>query len=167
MKLEQREYTTNSADETRDLGRQIAAHLKPGDVIALVGPLGAGKTQFVKGLAAGLGVGDPRSVNSPTFVLVQEYHGRLTLYHLDAYRLGSVKELSAIGFDELCDAGGVVVVEWADRVRSLLPESAIGIELAPTGESTRRVTLAAQAADVSRFTTDDPMPNMNQSRNPA
>ncbi len=141
MKLERREYTTNSAEETRDLGRQFASQLRAGDVIALVGPLGAGKTQFVKGLAAGLGVTDPRSVNSPTFVLVQEYHGRLTLYHLDAYRLGSVKELSAIGFDELCDAGGVVVVEWADKVQSLLPEAAIWIELMPTGESARSIVL--------------------------
>ncbi len=140
MKLERREYTTNSADETRDLGQRIAAHLKPGDVIALVGPLGAGKTQFVKGLAAGLGVADQRSVNSPTFVLVQEYHGRLTLYHLDAYRLGSVKELSAIGFDELCDSGGVVVVEWADKVKSVLPQSAIWIEFTPSSESERKVT---------------------------
>jgi len=158
VRLARREYTTNSADETRDLGKQVAAHLRPGDVIALVGPLGAGKTQFVKGLAAGLGVTDPRSVNSPTFVLVQEYHGRLTLYHLDAYRLGSVKELSAIGFDELCDAGGVVVVEWADRVKSLLPESAIQIEMTPTGETVRRINITGVAIGKTETNASPPAP---------
>lgn len=125
--------------ETRAAGRALAAALGPGDVIGLVGPLGAGKTQFVKGLAAGLDVADERGVNSPTFVLVQEYHGRLTLYHIDAYRLARAGELAALGFDELCDAGGVVVVEWADRVESLLPDDAVRIELSPLDATARRL----------------------------
>jgi len=136
-------------DETRAAGRVVADVLGPGDVIGLVGPLGAGKTQFVKGLAAGLGVADERGVNSPTFVLVQEYRGRLTLYHVDAYRLGRAGELAALGFDELCDAGGVVVVEWVDRVESLMPDDAIRIELSPLDATGRRLVVRGSAPRIA------------------
>lgn len=143
--------TSDSPDTTRGHAQALAANLQPGDVVALVGPLGAGKTQFVKGLAAGLGVADPQGVNSPTFTLIQEYHGRITLYHLDAYRLAGARELEALGFDELCDAGGVTVVEWADRVTSLLPEETIWIDFIPTGERTRTLTLRAAAPVAARL----------------
>lgn len=136
-------------EETRAAGRALAAAFDPGDVIGLVGPLGAGKTQFVKGLAAGLGVADERGVNSPTFVLVQEYHGRLTLYHIDAYRLARAAELAALGFDELCEAGGVVVVEWADRVESLLPDSAFRIDLLPLDATARRLVVRGAARRIA------------------
>jgi tRNA threonylcarbamoyladenosine biosynthesis protein TsaE len=151
MTCDRLEWVSGSVEETREIARAIGSRLLAGDVIALAGPLGAGKTQFVKGLAAGLGVVDERNVNSPTFVLVQEYHGRLTLYHLDAYRLGSAAELTAIGFDEICDAGGVVVIEWADRVRSLVPDSAVWVELIPTGAATRRIELRADARSFARL----------------
>ncbi len=143
--------TSDSPEATRDQAQALAANLQPGDVVALVGPLGAGKTQFVKGLAAGLGVVDPQGVNSPTFTLIQEYHGRATLYHLDAYRLAGARELDALGFDELLDAGGVVVVEWADRVSAMLPPEAIWIELTPTGEQSRTLTVRAPALIATRF----------------
>jgi tRNA threonylcarbamoyladenosine biosynthesis protein TsaE len=136
-------------DETRTAGRVLADVLGPGDVIGLVGPLGAGKTQLVKGLAAGLGVADERGVNSPTFVLVQEYRGRLTLYHVDAYRLARAGELAALGFDELCDAGGVVVVEWVDRVESLMPDDAIRIELSPLDATGRRLVVRGSAPHIA------------------
>lgn len=119
----------------------------PGDVIGLVGPLGAGKTQLVKGIAAGLGVTEERRVSSPTFVLVNEYDGRLHLWHVDVYRLADVRELDAIGFDEMVASGGVVVVEWADRAAALLPTATIWMELTPEGESRRRIV--ARTADAA------------------
>ncbi len=136
-------------EETRAAGRALAGALEPGDVVGLVGPLGAGKTQFIKGLAAGLEVADERGVNSPTFVLVQQYHGRLTLYHIDAYRLARAGELAALGFDELCDAGGVVVIEWADRVESLLPDSAVRIDLMPLDATARRLVVRGGASRIA------------------
>lgn len=129
---------SDSVEATREIGRRLGEHLRGGEVIALVGPLGAGKTQFVKGLAAGLGVADERVVTSPTFVLCNEYRGRLMLYHLDAYRLTGPHELDALGFAEMCDAGGVVVVEWAERMAGLIPAEAVCITLTQGAASTHR-----------------------------
>lgn len=124
------EHTLRSAAETLAAGRALGELLVPGDVIALDGQLGAGKTQFVKGLALGLSVPVDEPVVSPTFVLVREYIGRLKLYHLDAYRLGSSAELEALGWEEmLADDQAVVALEWADRVADALPASACHIEL--------------------------------------
>ena len=107
------------------LGRALGGCLRPGDVVALVGPLGAGKTYFAKGLAAGLGVADTARVVSPSFVLEREYEGRrgvgIRLRHVDAYRLRHPGELTELGAEELFDESGVTVVEWADR----FPEGAI------------------------------------------
>jgi len=105
------------------LGRDAAARAEAGTVFALVGDLGAGKTHWTKGLAAGLG--SPATVTSPTFSLVHEYPAaRLPLFHLDFYRLESAEELIALGWDEYLDAGGVIVAEWADKFPELLPPSA-------------------------------------------
>ena len=129
-----------SPELTLELGRALGRLLKPGDLVALGGPLGAGKTQFVKGLAVGLGVPDDEPVTSPTFVLVREYVGRLRLYHLDAYRLAGADELLALGLDEmLADPGAVVAVEWADRVADALPAAAWLVDLEHAGEQTRDV----------------------------
>lgn len=130
-------FTTQSVEQTQALGRRLGELLQPGDVIALVGQLGAGKTYFVKGIAAGLGVDDDRQVNSPTFVLVNEYTGRVPVHHLDVYRLGEPEELTAIGFEEMCTSDGVVIVEWADRVREVLPERTVWVEIAVTGAEER------------------------------
>ncbi len=135
--------TSASVDQTRSLGRRVGELLQPGICIGLVGPLGAGKTQFVKGLAAGVGVPDDVTVNSPTFVIVNEYPGRLHVYHVDAYRLGGVDELAALGFEEMTRSGGVVAVEWADRVAALLPEDHLAVHFDHTGESSRHITLRA------------------------
>ena len=111
---------SHSAEETITLGRTIAATLHRGDVLALCGDLGAGKTHFVKGLAAGLGAS--ASVTSPTFTLIHEYpDGRLTLYHFDFYRLESEDEALNIGLDEYLDGDGACVIEWADKFPALLP----------------------------------------------
>lgn len=130
------------APATLALGRRIGGLLRPGDCVALHGPLGAGKTTFVKGVAEALGVPPEEPVVSPTFVVVREYAGRLRLYHIDAYRLGSAEELIAAGLDEmLSDAGGVTLIEWADRVASVLPAEAWHVTL-------RHVDAARREAEV-------------------
>ncbi len=106
--------------QTQALGRRIGAVLQPGDVVGLVGPLGAGKTQLAKGIAVGLGVADSRQVNSPTFVLVNEHAGRMHVYHLDVYRLSGAGELESRGFEAMCGGAAGVMVVWADRVRSVM-----------------------------------------------
>jgi tRNA threonylcarbamoyladenosine biosynthesis protein TsaE len=112
--------TSHSPADTFVLGQQLAASLRPGDVLALDGDLGAGKTQFVKGLAAGLG--HPGEVTSPTFTLVHEYTGgRLPLFHFDFYRLESEAEVLRIGLDDYLEAGGVTAIEWAGKFPALLP----------------------------------------------
>ena len=116
-----------------------------GTLIALAGPLGAGKTELVKGLAEGLGVSAEEPVVSPTFVLVREYAGRHPLFHCDAYRLGSFEEAEALGLDEMRRAG-VLVVEWADRFEELLADADVRIELAHGGASERELTLSADDA---------------------
>ena len=118
---------TSTEQETLMLGRRLGAALGGGEVVALDGDLGAGKTVFVKGLAMGLGIA--REILSPTFTLVREYQGRVALYHFDVYRLGDADELFEIGFDEYLDAGGVVVVEWAERIRQYLPEETLFIKI--------------------------------------
>ncbi len=118
---------TSSADDTRSLGRAISETLRPGDVVALVGDLGAGKTAFVQGAAAGLGVTDP--VVSPTFTLVREYDGRIHVVHVDVYRLDRINDVVDLGFDEFVDGSNVVFVEWGDVIQGLLPESWLAVEL--------------------------------------
>ncbi len=123
------ELLSESPEQTRAWGAALAGCLAAGDVVALVGHLGAGKTQWVKGLAEGLGI-DPAEVHSPTFTLINEYEapaGRM-LYHVDAYRLTGPDELDALGFDEMVARGdGITAVEWADRVGDLIPPGAITI----------------------------------------
>jgi tRNA threonylcarbamoyladenosine biosynthesis protein TsaE len=114
---------SHSAEETYRAGSEEAARVRAGDVLALVGDLGAGKTQWVKGLAAGLG--SEAAVTSPTFTLIHEYAGgRLPLYHVDCYRLERPEELLGIGLDDYLDGRGVLVIEWADKFPELLPATA-------------------------------------------
>jgi tRNA threonylcarbamoyladenosine biosynthesis protein TsaE len=115
------EYLSNSVDETIKIGCNIGSQLKGGEVIALTGPLGSGKTYLVKGIAEGAEAGEKSvPVNSPTFVLVNEYSGRLDIFHIDAYRINSIKEFEQIGFDDFCYPNSAVLIEWADKVESAL-----------------------------------------------
>ena len=143
------ELCSTSPDDTIRIGRELADYLAFGDVVALVGPLGAGKTQLVKGIALGLGVPDSRLVNSPTFVLLNEYSGRVLIHHLDAYRLTHAADLEALGFEEICAGDAVVVVEWADRVFDAIPATALWIDLAVVGDNERRLTLRTASADMA------------------
>ena len=120
--------TTNSEEQTERLGRLLAAELAAGMVVGLVGPLSAGKTRLVKALASALGV-DRDEVNSPTFVLIQEYPARIPLYHFDTYRLRDLEEFLELGAEELMAGEGVCLIEWADRVADVLPEETLWIEI--------------------------------------
>ncbi len=132
--------TSNSPDETIELGRKIGSQLKGGEVIAVCGPLGSGKTHLIKGIAAGAGAKDCREVNSPTFVIVNEYSGRLDIYHIDAYRLNSVSEFEMLGFDDFCYPRSVVLIEWADKIEPALQATDyIRIELEHAGEIQRKI----------------------------
>lgn len=132
---------TASVTETEDVAARLASRLTGGETLALHGDLGAGKTQFVRGLVRGLG-GRPRSVSSPTFVLMNVYaSGRLTVFHLDAYRVSGAEDFEAIGFTELFDQGGVVVVEWAERVSDLLPSDVIDVRIKPIAEGRRNIAI--------------------------
>ena len=115
--------TSHSPEETFEFGKQFASELKPGDVLALCGDLGAGKTHFVKGIAVGLGI--ETEATSPTFTLIHEYPGgRLPLYHIDLYRLEEPEEALNIGLDEYLDGNGVTAIEWADKFEVLIPRDA-------------------------------------------
>ena len=133
------EYTTRSEDETAALARDLAATLRAGDVLLLSGNLGAGKTAFVRGLADGLGI-DPREVSSPTFTLVHEYRGgRLTLYHVDLYRLERAAT-EDLGLEELGAGDGVLAIEWPDRLTHSRP-AAKTVHLEIVDDETRRVSV--------------------------
>jgi len=125
---------TRSAGATRSLGERLGRLLAAGDVVALVGDLGAGKTQFVRGLCRGAGVPDDE-VSSPTFAIVATYRGRLPIHHADLYRIGDDDELYATGFHDLVGGPGATVVEWADRVKGALPRERLEIHLAHDARS--------------------------------
>lgn len=118
---------TNSAKETESLGESLAPLLKPGDVLALTGELGSGKTTFTKGIARGLEVTRCEYVNSPSFVLIKEYKGRINLYHLDLYRLDKLYEIEYIGLQEYLNGEGIMVIEWAEKLKRLLPKEYLAI----------------------------------------
>ena len=131
-----------SLTETEALGRRLAAHVFPGAVVALVGTLGAGKTLLVRAIAKGLDIPNPAVVNSPTFVLIQEYEARLPIYHFDAYRLASEAQFADLGVHEYFQGNGVCLVEWADKVPTCLPAERLEIRITITGQQSRRLAIA-------------------------
>jgi len=142
-----RRLTSRSARATWQLGRRLGAALQPGDVVALVGDLGAGKTQLVRGACAGAGV-DEGDVSSPTFAIVQTYRGRLPFHHADLYRLADLDELYATGFMDLVGGDGALVVEWADKVAGWAPAELLEIRLEEVAgrPSSRRIALVGTGA---------------------
>jgi tRNA threonylcarbamoyladenosine biosynthesis protein TsaE len=133
-----REILSASEEETSSAGEALGGTLKPGEVVLLHGALGAGKTAFVRGLARGLGA-DPEDVSSPTFTLIQQYSGRVTLYHVDLYRL-EPREVEDLGLDELTDGDGVVAIEWAERWQ-IPPAVAVEVTIEDAGADSRRIRI--------------------------
>lgn len=130
---------SNCEAQTGLAGEKLAKVLKPGDVIAFYGDLGAGKTAFIRGLARGLGL-DAR-VNSPTFTIVNEYLGKVPLFHFDMYRLGDAEELFEIGWEDYLERGGVCAVEWSENVEGAFPPETIVVKIHKTGECDREIEI--------------------------
>ena len=131
--------TSTTPEQTATAGETLGRTLGPADVVALYGELGAGKTCFIQGLAAGLGV--TTQATSPTFVLVNEYRGRLPVHHVDAYRTGSLTELMDLGLLDLLGGDGVTLVEWAERAEPLLPARTVRVRIDGVGDEPRAITI--------------------------
>ena len=136
--------TTNNVSETIRIGKRIGALLQPGDVVALVGDLGTGKTHLIKGLAAGAGVKRTAYVSSPSFTLINEYPGKIPFCHLDLYRLETKDEVEDLGLEEIFQGRGITVIEWADKIPSLLPRELLWIHLHDVGEHHRSVEITGK-----------------------
>ncbi|MFA5148163.1 MAG: tRNA (adenosine(37)-N6)-threonylcarbamoyltransferase complex ATPase subunit type 1 TsaE [Candidatus Omnitrophota bacterium] len=133
--------TTKGERETIRVGEEIAKHLRPGDMVALSGDLGAGKTTLVKGIAKGLGVRNYRYVNSPSFTIVKEYKGKVPLFHFDVYRLNNLKDIEDIGYEDYLARNGVVVIEWSNKMARILPNRHLDISLKISGPAKRAITI--------------------------
>ncbi|MFA4843497.1 MAG: tRNA (adenosine(37)-N6)-threonylcarbamoyltransferase complex ATPase subunit type 1 TsaE [Candidatus Margulisiibacteriota bacterium] len=137
-------YHSKSAEDTVQLGKKIGSILQPNDIIALTGQLGAGKTTLIQGIAAGIGVKD--YVTSPTFIIINEYQGRLPFYHIDLYRLDEIKEVEDLGIEEYFNRGGVCVIEWAEKLGGLLPANAERITIERLSENERNICVSSGLA---------------------
>lgn len=135
---------TTSAEATIRLGQRLGRYLKAGDVLALIGELGSGKTTLVKGIAQGLGVKQKEHICSPSFVLIKEYTGRIPLFHLDLYRLDKVSDIKYLGVEEYLFDDGVCAIEWAEKMRMLLPDY-FEINLTVKGEQKREIKFCAHS----------------------
>ena len=135
---------TKSPEQTMHLGRICGAMLPPGSVIALIGDLGSGKTVFVKGVAQGVGVIDEKEITSPSFVLVNEYQGRLPITHVDLYRLHHRREVEDLGWEELISSSGVTLIEWAEKVLPLLPKERMEVHFEWVNAVERKLMLVGR-----------------------
>lgn len=143
-------YNTESAEETSNIGEQLGGLLSKGNIICLSGDLGAGKTAFTKGIAKGMGVKD--YVTSPTYTIINEYEGRLPLYHFDVYRLNDVSEMYELGYEEYFFGDGVVVLEWADIVRDIIPGERLWITILNTkGDNSREIIMEPTGEDYEKI----------------
>ncbi len=142
-------FFTKSPTETRRLGERIGKILLPGDVVALTGELGSGKTVLTKGIARGLGIkGNP--VRSPSFLLIKEYSGKIPLFHFDLYRLKNPEELNSIGYEEYFSGKGVVAIEWAERAKNFLPEEYLEIALSILNKNGRKISLRKKGESIKK-----------------
>lgn len=132
-------FNTKSVDETLELGKKIGSHLKKGDCVSLRGSLGAGKTVIAKGIALSLGIEE--AIVSPTFTLVQEYEGKEKLYHLDIYRLSGEDEFESMGGEEFLYSDGISLIEWSEKIDSMLPENTIYINITINDDLSRTIEI--------------------------
>lgn len=132
-------FTTNTAEETIQLGVKIGKLLKKGDVIAMQGTLAAGKTTITKGIATALDITD--TITSPTFCLISEYYGKMPLYHMDVYRLDGEEDFVNLGTDDMIYGDGVSIIEWSEKIMPLLPKKTIILNIEPQEDGSRKITL--------------------------
>ncbi len=140
---------TNSADETIAIGERLGKLLSPGNVIALYGDLGAGKTTLTRGIAAGIGL--DADIHSPTFTLIHEHAGRIPIYHVDLYRLSSEQEVETLGLEEYIYSDGVTIIEWGDRMKSMLPVERLDITLKMTGDTERQLIFETNSEKIEKL----------------
>jgi tRNA threonylcarbamoyladenosine biosynthesis protein TsaE len=146
--------TTDSPEQTIALGRFLGERFRGGEVLAIEGTLGTGKTHLIKGIALGVGTDQMDQVNSPTFVLVNEYQGRLDIFHIDAYRLDRPEDFELLGFDDFLYPGAIVLIEWADKVKTVLQDlDTIDLHLIHISDTKRSIAIdnAPQHLDLSNF----------------
>ena len=146
--MSDREVHTSSPEETERLGESIGRALEPGIVVALIGELGAGKTTLTKGIARGLDV--PDLIHSPTFTLIHEHKGRLPVYHFDLYRLDTIEQIEDLGYEDYFHGPGVTIVEWAEKIASLLPADHLEIRISGEDDA-RTFTLRATGPNSQRI----------------
>jgi tRNA threonylcarbamoyladenosine biosynthesis protein TsaE len=143
-------WTTESPEETRRLGEAIGKNLSGGEIITLIGDLGAGKTTLTQGIAKGAGVQN-RYVTSPTFALINCYTGRVPFYHIDLYRLKTASDVEALGLLDLLSEKAVVVIEWPEAAEDLLPEERLNVKLTPLCESVREISLSGEGGRYAKL----------------
>ncbi|MRR16895.1 MAG: tRNA (adenosine(37)-N6)-threonylcarbamoyltransferase complex ATPase subunit type 1 TsaE [Deltaproteobacteria bacterium] len=148
------EMASGSAEQTFALGKAIGKNAAEGDVFALSGELGAGKTCFACGLARGIGVDEQYVITSPTFTLINEYPGRCRFYHFDVYRLNQMDELIDLGYDEYVSAKGVVAIEWAEKIKNALPDDTIKIDFVYVDENKRIISISGPKKRVRELVKD-------------
>lgn len=132
-------FTTTSAEETVELGKKIGSFLKKGDIIAMQGTLGAGKTTITKGIAQALGINE--TITSPTFCLISEYEGKMPLYHMDVYRLDGAEDFANLGTEDMLYGDGVSIIEWSEKIMEELPHKTIILKLEPHDDGARTITI--------------------------
>ena len=140
-------FCTYSPEETQAIGVQIGQTLKPGDVVALIGELGAGKTCLTQGIARGVGIHADQLVNSPSYTLINEYEGKIPIYHIDLYRLKSLEEILDLGVEEYLEGNGICIIEWADGMLNLLPENYLQITIIWEDEFARTIELCVKKTE--------------------
>jgi tRNA threonylcarbamoyladenosine biosynthesis protein TsaE len=141
LKVKHLKYLTNSDKETVRVGERLGTRLAEGDVVALTGELGSGKTWFTKGIALGLGIGPDTIITSPSFSLVNEYDCGYVFYHMDLFRLENLSEVLSAGLEEYLHGKGIVVIEWADRCPEILPEMRVDVQLEIVDDHRRDITI--------------------------
>ena len=134
-------YRTESPEETQSLGEAFGKTLKHGDVVALIGDLGTGKTCLTQGIARGIGIAADEVVSSPSYILINEYNGKIPIYHIDLYRLENITEIADLGIGEYIDSDGVCIIEWAERMQEGLPETCTRIYITWEDENTRIIKI--------------------------
>ncbi len=135
---------TQTTSETIRIGISIGSWLRPGDVVALVGELGAGKTHLIKGLASGVGIRNANYIASPSFTLINEYPGKISFYHIDLFRLEREKEAEELGLEDYFQGGGITAIEWADKIPTLLPKEMLLIHIAYKGKKSRSLEITGK-----------------------